>query len=96
MNPKDIFLDNNQRNIKALFKGFLILLEDLQKEHEINFSKLYEDLPEEYYNAINQADYFCEEKMKYLRKKILDMGNEVIRTSDNEMEKFTITFKFME
>ena len=96
MNPKDILADTNQKNIKALFKSFLILLEDLQKEHEINFDKLYEDLPEEYYNAINQADYFCEEKMKYLRKKILDMGNEVIRTSDSEMEKFIITFNFTE
>jgi hypothetical protein len=41
-----------------------------------------------------QADYFDEDKLKYLRKKVLDMGNEVIRSNDSDLENFTITFKF--
>ena len=80
-------------SIKGLFKSFLVLIEDLHKEHEINFSKLKDSLPEDQ-RLIVQADYFDEEKLKYLRKKILDMGNEVIRNNDSEIENFTISFKF--
>lgn len=93
MNATDIFAEANQRHIKGLFKSFLVLIEDLHKEHEISFSKLKESLPDDE-RLIVQADYFDEEKLKYLRKKILDMGNEVIRSNDSELENFTISFKF--
>ena len=33
-------------------------------------------------------------KMQYLRKKVLDMGNENIRSNDDDLEKFTIEFEF--
>ncbi len=93
MNATDIFAETNQKHIKGLFKSFLVLIEDLHKEHEINFSKLRKSLPEDQ-SLIVQADYFDEEKLKYLRKKILDMGNEVIRNNDSDIENFTISFKF--
>lgn len=94
MDPKDIFLEHNSKNIKALFKSFLTLIEDLQKDHTINFNKLKKNLPNEFASVIDQADYFDDEKLKYLRKKILDMGNEVIRETGTETENFTISFKF--
>lgn len=94
MDPKDIFLEHNSKNIKSLFKSFLTLIEDLQKDHTINFNKLKKNLPSEFAGVINQADYFDDEKLKYLRKKILDMGNEVIRDTGTETENFTISFKF--
>jgi isopropylmalate/homocitrate/citramalate synthase len=94
MHPNDYFAQYNQRNIKGLFKSFLILIEDLQKDHEITFSKLKDAMPPEYKTLINQADYFDQEKLKYLRKKVLDMGNEAIRVHDNELENFTVSFKF--
>jgi hypothetical protein len=93
MNATDIFSETNHKHIKTLFKSFLILIEDLHKEHEINFSKLKKSLPEDE-RLIVQADYFDEDKLKYLRKKVLDMGNEVIRSNDSDLENFTITFKF--
>ena len=94
MDPKDIFLEHNSKNIKSLFKSFLTLVEDLQKDHTINFNKLKKNLPNEFASVIDQADYFDNEKLKYLRKKILDMGNEVIRETGTETENFTISFKF--
>ena len=71
----------------------LILIEDLHKEHEINFNKLKESLPENE-DLIVQADYFDDDKLRYLRKKVLDMGNEVIRNNSIDLENFTISFKF--
>ncbi len=93
MNATDIFSETNHKHIKTLFKSFLILIEDLHKEHEINFNKLKKSLPEDE-RLIVQADYFDEDKLKYLRKKVLDMGNEVIRSNDSDLENFTISFKF--
>ncbi len=45
MNATDIFSETNHKHIKSLFKSFLILIEDLHKEHEINFNKLKEACP---------------------------------------------------
>jgi ribonucleotide reductase alpha subunit len=94
MNAEKVLLERNKRNIKILFKSFLVLLEDLHKEHEINFSKLEDNIPEKYKSIVSQANYFDEEKLKYIRKKVLDMGNEMIRDNDNNLEHFIITFKF--
>ena len=82
------------KNTKLLFKSFLTLVEDLQNEHTINFKKLKKALPEDCHSLIDQANYFDYNKMQYLRKKILDMGNESIRESENNFENFTISFKF--
>jgi hypothetical protein len=86
--------DKYSKNTKVLFKAFLILIEDLHKDHCINFSKLRDHIPEEYHPLLDTADYFDQHKLQYLRKKILDMGNESIRTTANDCEYFTISFKF--
>jgi len=83
-----------RENTKDLFKDFLVLVEDLSVDHEINFKKLYDNLPSEYHALIDQADYFSEDKIQYLRKKILDIGNNTIRKFESQAEKFTIKFKF--
>lgn len=94
MNADKILCDLCERNTKTLFKGFLILLEDLNKDHQLNFDKLKKSLPKKYESIINQADYFDEDKMKYLRKKTLDFGNEILRNIESEFENFTIEFNF--
>ena len=86
--------DKIEKSTKNLFKGFLFLVEDLHVDHTINFDKLYDSIPEEYHPLIQQADYMDERKMSYLRKKILDIGNDTIRNIDTELNKFTIHFKF--
>ena len=71
-----------------------MLIEDLHKDHSINFTKLKLALPKEHASLIEQADYFDQQKLQYLRKKILDMGNETIRETESNFENFTISFKF--
>ena len=69
-------------------------MEDLKNEHDSNFNKLRDSLPEEYQPILNQADYFDDDKMQHLRKRILDVGNESLRNILYEVQNFTITFDF--
>ena len=94
MDADKVLSDTYSKNTKVLFKSFLILIEDLHRDHCINFSKLRDNVPEEYHPLIDVADYFDQHKIQYLRKKILDMGNDSIRTTTNDFENFTISFKF--
>ena len=94
MDAEDIFRKHCERNTTTLFKGFLMMLEDLQKEHEINFNKLRKNLPDEYAAIIDQADYFDEDKVQHFRKRTLDIGNEAIRNITGGFENFTIDFEF--
>ena len=94
MEARDALSSSYSHSTKVLFKSFLVLIEDLNKDHLINFHKLKKNLPQEYGPLIDQADYFDQHKLQYLRKKILDMGNESIRAAETNFEKFTISFKF--
>jgi hypothetical protein len=93
MEAKDLLSEKVARNTKGLFKSFLILMEDLHADHQISFGKLKKHLPGEA-AIIDQANYFDQDKLQYLRKKILDMGNETVRESNTNLEKFTIDFRF--
>lgn len=93
MEAKEFLSDTVNGSTKNLFKKFLVLVEDLHAENQICFAKLKKHIPE-HKDLIDQANYFDENKMQYIRKKILDIGNETIRQSDNDFEKFTINFKF--
>jgi hypothetical protein len=72
----------------------LLILEDLKKTHEINFNKLYDELPKEYHSLINMADYFDEDYYQNYRKKVLDIGNSVLRDYNSELENLVVEFKF--
>jgi hypothetical protein len=85
--------DTVKGNTKSLFKNFLVLVEDLHAENQICFDKLKKHLPE-HSDIIDQANYLDDEKMQYLRKKILDIGNESMREANSNIEKFTVNFKF--
>jgi len=93
MEAKDFLSDRFNGSTKSLFKNFLVLMEDLYTENQISFHKLKKHLPE-HSAIIDQANYFDEDKMQYLRKKILDMGNESIRGSNHDLEKFIVEFNF--
>lgn len=94
MDPDESLQALYAKNTKVLFKSFLILIEDLNDDHLRNFEKLRGAIPKEYHALLNQADYFDQKKLQYLRKKILDLGNDSIRTAENSFENFTISFKF--
>lgn len=70
------------------------MLEDLHKEHQINFNKLKNNLPEGCLPIVDQANYFDEDKLQYLRKRTLDIGNETIRNIEMELDNYTIEFTF--
>tara|TARA_Y100001938_G_C8101618_1_gene442297 strand:- start:6720 stop:7007 length:288 start_codon:yes stop_codon:yes gene_type:complete len=93
MEGKDILQDRYEKHIKNLFKSFLFILEDLNDDHNINFAKLKKALPE-HENIIEQANYFDRNKMQFLRKRVLDLGNDSLRGQNEDLEKFTVILNF--
>jgi len=91
---KEILQDRYEKHVKGLFKSFLHLLEDLNEDHNIHFTKLKISLPEKYHALIDQANYFDFKKMQYLRKRVLDMGNDSLRNQNEDLDKFIVHFKF--
>lgn len=65
--------------VKELFKGFLYILQDLAREHDASFNKLEEELPDSL-DIIARADYLTDARMTDLRKRVLDLGNDAIRS----------------
>jgi hypothetical protein len=81
-----------KRAFNMVAKGLLMLLEDLQQDHNINFDKLKKNLPE-FEFLINQADYFDDAKFAHYRKRILDIANSGLRELSDEIRKFDLTLK---
>ena len=70
------------------------MLEELKQHHDINFKKLKESVREEDKGLIEMADYLDDEYYQFFRKKILDIGNSVLREYYNELETLVVEFKF--
>jgi hypothetical protein len=79
-----------QRNIVSLYKRYINLIEDLQEDHINMLNKLNSKIDQ---NTLKNIDYFDENKYNYIRKKILDNGNEVIREIEKNLEKLNFTLK---
>jgi len=94
MEAKDILSSKTDQSIRFLFKNFLGLLEEMKREHENNFDKLYSSLPEEYHNLIEMSDYFDETKFEIYRKRVLDIGNEILRNHMDDFDYYEVHFKF--
>jgi hypothetical protein len=94
MNAKESLSKKSSKSISQLFKQYLMLIEDLKFEHDQYVKKIKSEIPSEYHNIIDNADTFDEEKMSRIRKRILDLGNESIRSFDTEMNDFSVSFVF--
>ena len=94
MNAKKILNDSSDKEIKSLFKTMLLLLEDMRQDHVFHYQKLYDEIPEEYHSVIRAADHFTPDKLAWIRKRILDHGNDSVRNMQKEIENFKVTFKF--
>jgi hypothetical protein len=81
-----------RRVFNVIAKRFLVLLEDLQNDHHINFQKLKESLPE-FEFLIRQADYFDDPKFSHYRKRILDVINDGYRELDEEIKKYDLAMR---
>ena len=91
IDPKDVLVFQAKKDFVHLYKTFLIMLEDIKTENEISFDKLKRQFPQSR-EAIEFANYLDEAKMEYLRKKVLDVGNDTIRKFNSELEKYNVDF----
>lgn len=89
----EILSFQTRRIFNVLAKRFLILLEDLQNEHNIHFDKLRQSLPDEYLPLLLQADYFDKSKFAHYRKRVLDCIGDGYREANEEIEKYDINIK---
>ena len=87
LNANDLLRFQARRNITGLYKSFLILIEDLEKDQQIQFSKLKEAMPE-HKSLLDQAEFLDSGKSNYIRKKILDAGNNAIRELTSELQNY--------
>lgn len=90
---KEVLRFQQHRIITLLFRHFLTLLEDLGLAHDEALSKLAAALPPEYVKYLDLADYLTEEHSRHLRKKVLDSGNDTLRSLDEILEAFEIHFR---
>ncbi len=89
---KDLLEFQINRNIINLYKTFLMTLEDMHHQHKNSFKKLKQALPDDS-SLIDQADYWDQDRMDYLRKKILDQGNNSLREIVTQLEQFNLIAK---
>jgi len=94
MNAKKNLVLKSEKEIGGLFKMMLLMVEDMKKDHDFHYQKLYENLPEEYHAVIDTANHFTPEKVNWIRKRILDFGNESIRNLGSELDNYTVSFVF--
>ena len=80
---KEYILFQINRNITNLYKRYLNLIEDLQEEHVNMLNKLNSKIDQD---TLKNVDYFDENRYNYIRKKILDLGNEIFREVEKNFE----------
>ena len=66
----------------------------MKKDHDFHYEKLYNEIPKQYHSVLRAADHFTDDKVSWIRKRILDFGNESIRNLDSKLDNYTVTFIF--
>lgn len=87
---KKYILFQIHRNIVSLYKRYLNVIEDMQEEHLNMLNKLNQKIEATF---LKNIDYFDENKYNYLRKKILDLGNETIREIEKNFDFVDLNVK---
>ncbi len=82
-----------ERHIVNLFKECLMIMEQLEEEHDEALEKLYSALPETYRQYVTLADHFTEEKADRIRRAILQRGNDAKRAVASELDQYDLTFR---
>ena len=73
------------KEIATLYKTFLEIIEDMQKDQQIMLDKVAEKSGKEFVRDIN---CFSPEKYEQIRKRVLDQGNEQSRKIINFLDFF--------
>tara|TARA_Y100001938_G_C8098928_1_gene440138 strand:- start:3330 stop:3617 length:288 start_codon:yes stop_codon:yes gene_type:complete len=94
MNAKKKLSKDSSSEISSLFKLMLMMVEDMKKDHDFHYEKLYNEIPEQYHSVLRAADHFTDDKVCWIRKRILDFGNESIRNLHSKLDNYTVTFIF--
>ena len=94
MNPKNNLNKRSTEEVVKLYKMLLMMVEDMKKDHDFHYEKLYTEIPKEYHSVLRAADHFTDDKVCWIRKRILDFGNESIRNLDSKLDNYTVTFIF--
>lgn len=94
MDAKEELSKKSNKSISQLFKQYLMLIEDLKFEHDQQNLKLKQSLPVQFHGYVDASNYFTDAKMSWLRKRILDIGNEALRNSDSNLQDFSVSFVF--
>lgn len=91
INAKEALQFACQRHTVALFKEFLVTLEELAEEHDEALAKLAAALPAEYHPHLNLADYYTLDKANRLRRIVLQRGNDTARAIRDEIQRYEVT-----
>jgi len=94
MDAKKNLNEVSNEEISRLFKMMLVMVEDMKRDHDFHYEKLYENIPIEYHGIINTANHFTPQKVNWIRKRILDVGNESIRNLGSKLDNYTVSFIF--
>ena len=94
MDANQYLLRQHKKEVTNLFKNYLKILEDMKADHDFHYNKLYELIPEQYHTIIDAVNHFDNNKINWIRKRILDGGNESLRNFADEMENYCVSFIF--
>lgn len=94
MNAKEEFLERQRSNVRSLFKTLLAEIENIKEDHDERYRLLQDQLPSEYLPMLYAANPLTDDRFMRIRKKILDVGNDVSRAMDSETERYDVTFVF--
>ena len=94
MDAKKNLNRTSEKEVSRLFKSMLVLVEDMKKDHDFHYEKLYDNIPKKYHGIIHTANHFTPDKVNWIRKRILDEGNESIRNLYSEIDNYTVSFIF--
>ena len=85
---KEYIIFQTYRNITHFYKRYLNIMEDISKDHDIMLLKIQQETSKEFAENVN---YLTAEKYHFIRKKILDGGNEISRELEKSLDKLQIS-----
>lgn len=90
---EQLLLFSTKRHVTALFKDFLVVLQDIRSRHADSMGKLIDSLPESERSKVVLADHFTSEETERLRKRILTGGNDCYRAIEDQVRNLKVDFK---
>lgn len=94
MNAKEQLLERQHAHVKSLFKTLLSEIENIKEDFDERYRLLQDQLPPEHLPMLYAANPLTNDRFMRIRKKILDVGNDVSRAMDSETERYDVTFVF--